>query len=287
MPGYFRAPFRLEPVATQLDPKLRQLGAQIDRNFDEIEYPAGGIPTLFVAAADATERSKEIADYVCTGTGDQGQINAAMAALDGADPFTGRVLLSEGNFYLTSNVQLGWRTMLQGFGYATTLNLSGGITGIATDEETVVRDLHVYGDNASGSIGIYSSGVRSQVENCSVERCQTGINVATGNGPTHVLNCRVGSTSAPTPFSIDLGSGGTGSAVDALIQGCVLARSLRVVANYALIVNNRFSTSANIDVVSGNGNCFQGNFLPFGLSSFTDAGTQTQRGTNFSQSVTW
>lgn len=61
----------------------------------------GGTPTFFVAASDASVHSREIADFLCDGTNDEVQINAAIAALPAGG---GRVLLSEGTFYIGAAV---------------------------------------------------------------------------------------------------------------------------------------------------------------------------------------
>lgn len=40
------APFRLEPEFVRLGPDMRRVGAQIDRNFDEIKLKTGGLSPL-------------------------------------------------------------------------------------------------------------------------------------------------------------------------------------------------------------------------------------------------
>lgn len=61
------------------------------------------MPTFIVAASDATQRVRGNADYVCDGTADDVQILAAMNALPTQG---GTVILSEGNFSLTSALDL-------------------------------------------------------------------------------------------------------------------------------------------------------------------------------------
>jgi len=55
--------------------------------------------TLIVAASNATASSKYMADYACTGTNDDVQINAAFAALPS---YGGGVYLTEGNFSISN-----------------------------------------------------------------------------------------------------------------------------------------------------------------------------------------
>lgn len=243
----------------------------------------GGVPTLLVAAHNATARTKDMADYVCDGTADEVEINQAISAISGADPYMGRVVLSEGEFYTTGVITLGWRTLFEGFGEATVIYPAGGITGVANDEESTLRGVTIVGDGTAGSKGVVAVGVRSLVESCSVSGSQVGIEVQSASGPVSILNCRLGATTASSPYSIDV----LATANDLLIQGCVMAHSLRMASNYTMTLGNRFAVGCTITVSSGNGNCFSDNLLPAGLANFSDSGTQTQRGTNFSQSVTW
>jgi hypothetical protein len=70
-------------------------------------------PTFVVAANDANARVKSAADYLCDGTADDVQIQAAIDALPANG---GRVLLSEGTFTLAASIQLKSGTLLQGQG---------------------------------------------------------------------------------------------------------------------------------------------------------------------------
>src|SRR4030043_392927 len=58
-----------------------------------------GASSLTVAASDASDISKGRADYICDGVNDEVQIQAAIDALPALG---GRVLLTEGNFYLST-----------------------------------------------------------------------------------------------------------------------------------------------------------------------------------------
>lgn len=86
----------------------------------------GGAPTLVVAASNATQSSKDKADFVCTGTDDQDTINQAVAAM----PEGGRLLLTEGTFDISAFIDgtlAGGPVHLQGMGPGTI------ITGSTTD----------------------------------------------------------------------------------------------------------------------------------------------------------
>lgn len=86
----------------------------------------GGAPTVVVAASNATQSSKDKADFVCTGTDDQDTINQAVAAM----PEGGRLLLTEGTFDISAFIDgtlAGGPVHLQGMGPGTI------ITGSTTD----------------------------------------------------------------------------------------------------------------------------------------------------------
>src|SRR5690606_11002317 len=90
----------------------------------------GGAPTVVVAAADATDLSKAKADFVCSGTADQVIINQAVAIAEGTN-YGGRVLLTEGSFYLSDQINIGSDVWLQGMGDATFVGATFATNGTA------------------------------------------------------------------------------------------------------------------------------------------------------------
>lgn len=80
--------------------------------------------TAVVAASDASSTVKAAADFICTGTNDQVQINLAIASL----PATGgKVVLSEGTFTISTPASTGWLNPL-----VSNLHLVGNGDGITT-----------------------------------------------------------------------------------------------------------------------------------------------------------
>jgi len=65
----------------------------------------GGIPTILVAASDAHSDIRAAAKYKCDGTADQEEINLAIAEILALG--FGRVVLSEGTFYLAGSITTG------------------------------------------------------------------------------------------------------------------------------------------------------------------------------------
>jgi hypothetical protein len=75
-----------------------------------------------VAASDASEAVREMADYRCDGKDDQKEINAAITSCGSAG---GTVLLSPGRFVISGAVRLRSLVALVGSGRATVLRASG------------------------------------------------------------------------------------------------------------------------------------------------------------------
>lgn len=101
-------------------------------------YLGKGQATRVVAASNASSRNQIAADYLCDGTADEVQINAAIADVAA---FGGKVLLTEGTFTLAAPILLNDHGLiLEGVGwgdpvgwtedgYGTTLYPAGGFTG--------------------------------------------------------------------------------------------------------------------------------------------------------------
>ena len=97
--------------------------------------------TKIVAANNASATFKTGADYVCDGTADDVEIQAALNALP-----TGRVILSEGTFNTTANLTVPANATLEGQGNATIISASGAaITNaiVIGGDNAIVRNLKV------------------------------------------------------------------------------------------------------------------------------------------------
>ena len=126
---------------------------------------SGGGVYITVASSTASATIRARADYVCSGSDDQVQINNALTAVQ-ADPIGsggagGTVMLSAGIFSITTPILMRSRTTLSGSGWGTQLeptgtNLQAVIMlgdGDAT-HMTMVKDLTIHG-NARGAHGIH------------------------------------------------------------------------------------------------------------------------------------
>lgn len=132
----------------------------------------GDGPTFMIAANDATARIKAKADYICDGTGDNVQIQAAIDALP---PNGGRIVLSEGVFNISDTITVSQGTTIEGMGEQSTsielpddpdfdaINLTGGVMW------TVIRGLELLGNApltpTYSTDGIVISGSMIHLEN--------------------------------------------------------------------------------------------------------------------------
>ena len=80
-----------------------------------------GTASFLIAASDALPSTKRVADYICDGTADEVQINAAIQRLTGAGDITGgrtggTIILSEGRFNIVAPILIdrGLRMLGQG-----------------------------------------------------------------------------------------------------------------------------------------------------------------------------
>ncbi len=131
--------------------------------------------TLVVAASDASVKGKAGADYVCDGTADQVEIQAA---LDAVPTNGGKVVLLEGIFSISAEIDIAASNVsLQGMGMCvTTLKLANGAnitTSIIGYTGTVnyvhISDLEIDGNRDNQSSGEFN-GIALHGSFCTVER---------------------------------------------------------------------------------------------------------------------
>lgn len=151
------------------------------RDSDISDVLGGGVKsvTVLVAASDATETVKASADYVCDGTDDQVQIQAAIdyiKALGGT--IGGIVQLSEGNFNVKASIVYGniaCGITLQGSLGSNIVcdpSMTGHIINLTDNAYDIIRDLCFVGNGAAISSAILlqsNTGISCEyniIENC-------------------------------------------------------------------------------------------------------------------------
>ncbi len=108
--------------------------------------------TLVVAASDASTASKRFADYLCDGTADDVQIQAAIDAIN-ATGVRGTLVLSEGTF--TCAATIAWKSNVDLRGNWATLNVSPDAQGALDFDDLTnvqIRDVIVRSVGAGGTI---------------------------------------------------------------------------------------------------------------------------------------
>lgn len=164
--GWFEAEARASGVPADMAKGLGQWMARIMNqqavderlNYQWINDNIGGggggkgrAATYVVAAADAKDTSKEGADYVCTGSGG-GDAATIQQALDTGLVYPGgRVLLTEGSYWLEEPLTVHEATWFCGYGRNNTiLNPEASFVGAAmvlldSPNDITISDMHIEG----------------------------------------------------------------------------------------------------------------------------------------------
>jgi parallel beta-helix repeat protein len=204
--------------------------------------------TVFVAASDASPKLKGLADFVCTGSGDQDTLIAALNALPASG---GRIKLSEGTYNFSgaftinkSNVWLqgsGFGTKIQGAVSDSYIKVLGGLSNVK------ITDLQIDGSSqpsGPGYFGIVCYNANNiEISNCYVhDTANNGIEIEGANNGVIARNIVQGVKSGP---GISLAAGAT---------------NIKVIGNQ--IMNTVSSNGMDVNNASHNtiiGNTFIGN----------------------------
>ena len=155
------APYRVKPPRNWINELLYE--NYLWQQF--FEATSQRAATRTVAASNSNADSRRMADYVCDGTADDVQINAAITAIAATG---GRVLLSEGTFTLSAAIAMSGGITLQGQGGETTIQAADDvashamISAVGTASITI-RDMVLDGRRAlqaaTSHAGIILNGV--------------------------------------------------------------------------------------------------------------------------------
>ena len=165
-----------------------------------------GVNGLLVAANDASDAAKGRADYVCDGTADDVQIQAAIDALTSG----GRVVLSEGTFNYAATVTDNNvnSVAIEGQGDSTILRLPNGANAggaiimfnLSSVDNWALRNFRIDGNKANNTKDDASRGIvlttcnDCLIENVTIDDCPaTAIRLVTSSRNT-LTNCRVDSS---------------------------------------------------------------------------------------------
>lgn len=131
-PDEFYTPFKHQVDRTSHEFNWTYLEEWLNNKSHAGDFSGFGMPTVYVAAYNASDKVKAMADFVCDGTSDEVEINEALVLLDDWDPVSERggvLQLSAGDFYCTDYINIpGSATSiwLRGMGFnATQLHTDG------------------------------------------------------------------------------------------------------------------------------------------------------------------
>lgn len=191
----------------------------------------GGPPALVVAATGAPTAVKNRADYVCDGTADDVEINAAIAA--GSTSY-GAVILSAGVFTVDAMIEIDRDNFtLWGQGRATTIKRSASFSGSymikvhRTSQSRPAARVRLEGFRIDGqglgtqdtTVGIYMQAYRSVIREVQVQTVNShGIHILPFSSwnayGTFVRNCRITDCG---------GAGAKMASADTGIEGCEIS----------------------------------------------------------------
>ena len=114
-----------------------------------------------IAAWDASQDDKDTADYICDGTDDHVQINAALAALPA---YGGIVQLSSGSFIIDASINMRSGSILRGAGMGSTeieilTNASSSFSAIIIDGDNLATVCDLWISAASQATGKLHNGI--------------------------------------------------------------------------------------------------------------------------------
>lgn len=130
-----------------------------------------GEPILFVAASNASAIEKHIADFLCDGTNDDVQIQAAFDS-------TNNVKLSSGSFYLSAAVDMTVKGIIKGENKEQTkVYIDGDYAFKLRKSGSVISDIYMKGDSTASTAGVYAGiDIKNiKIENIYSEGFGTGI----------------------------------------------------------------------------------------------------------------
>jgi hypothetical protein len=127
--------------------------------------------TVVIAASNASSKSKEGADYVCTGDGDNVIISQAIANLPVSG---GKILLTEGTFNISGNIFVNRdNVQVSGFGMATCIKSYGIVFFKTTGNNLTFSDMMLDGLEQNTQIGFredYNLGL--VLRNMTIKDCR-------------------------------------------------------------------------------------------------------------------
>jgi len=177
------------------------LGDSTNLTFDGTSLQVSGAnvtrsATYVVASSDAPAHVKAQADYVCDGTADDVEIQAAIDALPAGG---GKVVLSEGIFNVNAGITIGDNTHIEGLGWNTILRVvpstfpdNVSVLKFNLASKSKISNLHIDGEWDNGRIdndhGIEFAGTTDcSVDSVYIEQCR-GQGIVTSSATRGIIS---------------------------------------------------------------------------------------------------
>lgn len=174
---------------------------------------------LTVAASDAPQYVQNQADYICDGTADDVEIQAALDALGGGT--SGTLVLTGGTYAISSDLVYDDNVNLTILAFGAVFNLAASVTGLRITQAAghQGKGISVYGLEINGGDNATTKGVevrnssRARFYDCRIDDCTDGVYINSTDSlwseTVTMTNCFISSCStAGVHFAVD---GGTGS----------------------------------------------------------------------------
>lgn len=229
-----------------------------------------GSQTLIVAASDAPSKVRARADYICDGTDDDVQIQAALDALS-----QGTVLLTEGTYTIGASIEMRTKKGLIGIGISTVLQSKNSLDDHVIDNSSgslqyfcILRDFRVVGNDANNTTGdcVHANMAHTWwMENLHLDDgAGRGIdisgdasNIALNN---HIINCRIENSATQGLFVSSFAP--NNHIVGNIIGGTDDWYGIECANDENIFVDNHIHSTSNSGVlVSGENNKFIGNIV--------------------------
>ncbi len=191
-------------LETGVDDLLRRFGALTEdptpptATLEPVTFAGPVEATFLVAASNARDEIKAVADYVCDGTADQVEINAAWTAIQNLNIGGGRVVLSAGRFTasdkITVNPDQTEPGVMVGAGRgATVIRMAGGsdTSAVRVRAGSTVRDFSILVDGGTvtrGALELDETDSRAYSIDIQTDN---GVGVWCDGPRTHVESCRI------------------------------------------------------------------------------------------------
>jgi len=199
----------------------------------QIIQPKPAEATVFVAAYNAREEVKKLADYVCDGINDNVEILDAMNSLPASG---GRVVLSEGEFVLGSTLSFPKDNItLTGVGYGTLVRCSVADCLRPSDHSTI-SNMKIDGIHNANPVYIPGKSYVT-VENCYIYNAGNGIRMDGGSSYCTIRNCVfdsipyvvinvLQSSNCHITDNAIINSNATAINLDGTVESCVIANNI-------------------------------------------------------------